>query len=59
MSGNQLFLDTNIVLYLLNGDETLADFLQEKQLYISIITPAGASVSLVSPAGASVSLVSK
>ena len=38
MSGNQLFLDTNIVLYLLNGDETLADFLQEKQLYISIIT---------------------
>ena len=31
-------LDTNAVLYLLNGDETLSNFLFEKQLYISIIT---------------------
>ncbi len=38
MSGNKLVLDTNAVLYLLSGDETLADFLFEKQLYISIIT---------------------
>ncbi len=38
MNGNKLFLDTNIVLYLLNGDETLAELLNEKQLYISVIT---------------------
>lgn len=38
MSGNKLFLDTNIILYLLNGDETLANLLNNKQLYISIIT---------------------
>lgn len=38
MSGNKLFLDTNIILYLLNGDETLAELLHQKQLYISIIT---------------------
>jgi len=38
MSGNKLFLDTNIILYLLNGDETLAELLNNKQLYISIIT---------------------
>lgn len=38
MNGNKLFLDTNIILYLLNGDETLAELLNEKQLYISVIT---------------------
>jgi predicted nucleic acid-binding protein len=38
MNGNKLFLDTNIILYLLNGDKTLAELLNEKQLYISIIT---------------------
>jgi hypothetical protein len=38
MNGNKLFLDTNIILYLLNGDETLAELLNGKQLYISIIT---------------------
>ena len=38
MSSNSLFLDTNIILYLLNGDETLAELLDEKQLYISVIT---------------------
>ena len=38
MSGNKLFLDTNIILYLLNGDQTLAELLHQKQLYISIIT---------------------
>ena len=35
MSGRKLFLDTNIILYLLNGDETLAELLNKKQLYIS------------------------
>ena len=38
MNGTKLLLDSNIILYLLNGDETLADFLHEKKLYISIIT---------------------
>ena len=38
MNGNKLFLDTNIILDLLNGDETLAEFLNGKQLYISVIT---------------------
>lgn len=38
MSGRKLFLDTNIILYLLNGDETLAELLYMKQLYISVIT---------------------
>ena len=38
MNGNNLFLDTNIVLYLLSGDKTLADLLYKKQLFISIIT---------------------
>lgn len=38
MNGNELFLDTNIILYLLNGDKTLAEILNGKQLYISVIT---------------------
>jgi len=38
MSGNKLFLHTNIIFYLLGGDETLGDFLNGKQLYISFIT---------------------
>ena len=38
MNGNKLFLDTNIILYLLNGDKTLAELLNNKQLYISVIT---------------------
>jgi predicted nucleic acid-binding protein len=38
MNGNKLFLDTNIILYLLNGDQTLAELLNGNQLYISVIT---------------------
>lgn len=38
MSGNKFLLDTNAVLYILNGDETLTNFLFEKELYVSIIT---------------------
>ena len=38
MNGNSLILDTNAVLYLLGGDETLAEFLNGKKLYISIIS---------------------
>lgn len=38
MNGNKLLLDTNAVLYLLGGDETLASFLNGKELYLSIIS---------------------
>ncbi len=38
MSGSRIALDTNIVLYLLAGDETLAEFLQDKKGYVSVIT---------------------
>jgi predicted nucleic acid-binding protein len=38
MNGNKYLLDTNAVLYILNGDVTLADFLFEKELYLSIIS---------------------
>lgn len=38
MIGNSIVLDTNIVLYLLNGDDELASILNKMQLYISIIS---------------------
>jgi predicted nucleic acid-binding protein len=38
MSGNKIFLDTNILLYLLGGDRTIAELLNGKQFYISFIT---------------------
>ena len=38
MSGNKLFLDTNILLYLLQGDQTLTEVLYNKQFYISFVT---------------------
>jgi predicted nucleic acid-binding protein len=38
MNGNKLLLDTNAILYVLGADETLAAFLNGKELYVSIIT---------------------
>ena len=38
MSGDNFILDTNIVLLLLNGDKTLSNLLDGKNLYISFIT---------------------
>ena len=38
MSGNRILLDTNIILYLLKGDDTLVEVLNKKQIYISFIT---------------------
>ena len=38
MSGSNVLLDTNIVLYLLNGEETLIPLLEEKNLFLSFIT---------------------
>ena len=38
MSGNKFLLDTNAVLYILNGDKALAELLNGEKLYVSIIT---------------------
>ena len=38
VSGTKLILDTNIVLYLLSGDETVAEVINGKQIYISFVT---------------------
>lgn len=38
MNGTNFFIDTNIALYLLNGDETIAKLLHEKAIFISFIT---------------------
>ena len=38
MNGNEILIDTNIVLYLLKGDDTLVEILQSKQAYVSFMT---------------------
>ena len=38
MNGSKLLLDTNIVLYLLSGDENLAREITSKNYYISFVT---------------------
>ena len=38
MSGKEILVDTNIILYLLNGSDTLEKVLQGKDVYISFIT---------------------
>ncbi|MDX1958986.1 MAG: type II toxin-antitoxin system VapC family toxin [Leptospiraceae bacterium] len=38
MNGNKFFIDTNIVLSLLNGDLKAKDFLENKETYLSFIT---------------------
>ena len=38
MNGNSILLDTNIVLYLLNGEETLIPLLEEKNIFLSFIS---------------------
>lgn len=38
MSGNSFLLDTNIVLYLLTGNSTVAEIVDGSQCYISFIT---------------------
>lgn len=38
MNGKEILVDTNIILYLLNGDDTLVEFLQGKTVYISFVT---------------------
>ncbi|TXE14538.1 type II toxin-antitoxin system VapC family toxin [Algoriphagus aquimarinus] len=38
MNGNSLLLDTNIILYLLAGNQTVADFLNNKTVFVSFVT---------------------
>ncbi|MBK0380759.1 type II toxin-antitoxin system VapC family toxin [Mucilaginibacter segetis] len=38
MSGKEILVDTNIILYLLDGSDTLEQILQGKNLYLSFIT---------------------
>ncbi len=38
MNGNSVILDTNIVLYLLTGDQVLSELLNQKKLYLSFIS---------------------
>lgn len=38
MSGGELVIDTNIILYALGGDDLLVDFLQDRILHVSFIT---------------------
>lgn len=38
MNGNNLFLDINIIIYFLSGDNTLTDLLEGKSIFISVIT---------------------
>jgi predicted nucleic acid-binding protein len=38
MNGLNFLCDTNIILYLLAGDKTLAELLNDKRIYLSFIT---------------------
>ena len=38
MSGNKIFIDTNIALYLLKGDQELGGTLQNSETFVSFIT---------------------
>ena len=38
MNGKEILVDTNIVLYLLDGSDTLASFLEGKKVYLSFIS---------------------
>jgi predicted nucleic acid-binding protein len=38
MNGNKYLLDSNIILYILSGNQTLAKHLYQKELYASVIT---------------------
>lgn len=38
MNGNSILVDTNIAIFLLNGDHDLAEILNEKKLFVSFVT---------------------
>lgn len=37
MNGNKFLLDTNIIIYILNGDKAISDYLSQKIFFTSII----------------------
>lgn len=37
MSGSKYLVDTNIILYIISGDKTIARYLYNQQLYTSVI----------------------
>jgi predicted nucleic acid-binding protein len=38
MNGSNVLIDSNIILYLLNGDRILSELLYQKKLYISFVS---------------------
>src|ERR1700744_4494133 len=38
MNGKEILVDTNIFLYLMNGNDTLEEILQSKNIYVSFMT---------------------
>lgn len=38
MSGKEILVDTNIFLYLMNGNDTIEEILQGKNIYVSFMT---------------------
>ena len=38
MNGNSLFIDSNVILYLISGDATIAELLNGKHVLISFST---------------------
>lgn len=38
MSGNRLFIDTNILLYYLKGNDEVVELIADKEITISVIT---------------------
>lgn len=38
MSGNRIFVDTNILLYFLNGDHEVIEMIRDKDIVISFVT---------------------
>ncbi len=38
MNGNRILADTNIIIYLLNGNRKISEILEDKKLYLSFIS---------------------
>jgi len=38
MNGNNIFIDTNIALYLLSGDKTIQHILNQKTVFLSFVS---------------------
>ncbi len=38
MNGNNYLIDTNIAIYLLGGDQRIAEFLHQNSIFLSFIT---------------------